>query len=498
MQNQQFFQELVENSPDLIAVLDFRGHYVYVNNAYERILGYKKEMFIGKHFSEANILTEESLQHTLEIFPKIITGKLTKSFRTETTTIHGVSVFFDIKYKLIQLPESNQSYVQIVTRDITEQTRLERMKEELLETNRLLSDVIDFAGVGVVITNPNQKDNPIIYINKGFTTITGYNADEALGRNCRFLQGPETNEEAVSEIREGLKREREVNIEILNYKKDNSTFWNELTLNAVTDEKGEVQHYVGIQQDITKRKILELELANDLKLSRNIQRLLLSNPLKSDCIEISGIYKPSHELGGDFFKWRQLNDDLYAVLIIDVMGHGIQASLLTMSLNASIVSILRRGFWQPSDVMSLLNHHMFEIFSNSTLLNPRNYFTGVYLLINTKEKSIQYINAGHPSFIIKHAEKVSLIESNALPIGIVQEPQLEAKTLTYHEDTEIFLYTDGLLEQLQLSTSDLSEQFIHEEIEKVMLDAKLENAYDDICSILIKLRNEENHVSHTN
>lgn len=91
----------------------------------------------------------------------------------------------------------------------------------------------------MVVTDPRRLDNPIVLANQAFLDLTGYSADEVLGRNSRFMQGPETDPAAVKTIRDGLASNADViSTEFLNYRKDGSTFWNELSISPVRDDKG--------------------------------------------------------------------------------------------------------------------------------------------------------------------------------------------------------------------------------------------------------------------
>lgn len=121
----------------------------------------------------------------------------------------------------------------------------------------LLQKAIDQTGVGVVLSNPRLQDNPVIYINKGFEELTGYKANEVIGRNCRFLQGAQTKQEEVQKIRDAIREQSSCDVEILNYKKNGEPFWNELHLTPLFDEQGELEYFIGIQKDITKCKQAE-------------------------------------------------------------------------------------------------------------------------------------------------------------------------------------------------------------------------------------------------
>ncbi|UPA26320.1 histidine kinase dimerization/phosphoacceptor domain -containing protein [Shinella oryzae] len=113
----------------------------------------------------------------------------------------------------------------------------------------------------MLITDPHQDDNPIIFSNKAFSELTGYAPDELVGRNCRLLQGPETSGEAVAKLRAAVQGEYDVSVDILNYRKDGSAFWNALFVSPVRSASGEVMYFFASQLDFTDIKSNEAELA---------------------------------------------------------------------------------------------------------------------------------------------------------------------------------------------------------------------------------------------
>lgn len=105
--------------------------------------------------------------------------------------------------------------------------------------------------LALVLTNPNLDGNPIIYANRAFEQITGYAAAVTIGRNCRFLQGEETDPEQVRQIGEALRKREDVSVEILNYRADGSKFMNHLTITPLFDQAGELQCFLGVQRDVS-------------------------------------------------------------------------------------------------------------------------------------------------------------------------------------------------------------------------------------------------------
>jgi PAS domain S-box-containing protein len=107
----------------------------------------------------------------------------------------------------------------------------------------------------VVITNPALPDNPMIFVSDEFEVQTGYSPQEALGRNCRFLQGPETDQKAVDAIRRALETETPITVDILNYRKDGTKFWNRLRIRPLYGDDGKVMFYAGAQNPIDASEV---------------------------------------------------------------------------------------------------------------------------------------------------------------------------------------------------------------------------------------------------
>lgn len=105
----------------------------------------------------------------------------------------------------------------------------------------------------MIITDPRLEDNPIVFVNEAFLALTGYERHEIMGRNCRFLQGPETDRGAVALVREAVDARRDIAIDILNYRKDGIPFWNALYVSPVINEAGELLYFFASQLDITDR-----------------------------------------------------------------------------------------------------------------------------------------------------------------------------------------------------------------------------------------------------
>jgi PAS domain S-box-containing protein len=133
---------------------------------------------------------------------------------------------------------------------------------------QLLIAAIGSSISGIVITDWQQKDNPIIFCNKAFEDMTGFNQAEILGRNCRFLQAENREQIGRFKLHEALSKGVECYVELANYRKDGTLFYNELYVAPVKNNDGVVTHYIGIQNDITVRKQKEISLEIALKLQK--------------------------------------------------------------------------------------------------------------------------------------------------------------------------------------------------------------------------------------
>src|SRR5215203_4159735 len=157
-----------------------------------------------------------------------------------------------------------------------------RLQERAPADQLALKDrALDVAAEGITIADARLPDRPLIYVNEGFERMTGYTADEVLGRNCRFLQGAFTHMNDVSAIRTALDAECPCVVELLNYRKDRTTFWNRLSVTPVRDASGVVTHFIGVQSDVTARRLAEEGLRRakeameqDLRMAAKVQQAL--------------------------------------------------------------------------------------------------------------------------------------------------------------------------------------------------------------------------------
>lgn len=138
---------------------------------------------------------------------------------------------------------------------------LEKYREPTPDFQEYLLDFMDQAKNGIVITDPNQKDNPIIYVNEAFTNMFGYTAEQVIGKNCGFLQGENTEQSAIAQMREAIKKQTEVLAVVKNYHKNGELIYNEVQISPIFDKHTlQIKYFLGVQKDVTELYTLMMRL----------------------------------------------------------------------------------------------------------------------------------------------------------------------------------------------------------------------------------------------
>lgn len=315
----------------------------------------------------------------------------------------------------------------------------------------VLGMLVDDLNISVTISDPKMADNPLVYVNKGFMKTTGYRADEVLGKNCRFLQGNSTNRQTVESIKNKVLNKESYTTEILNYKKNGEPFWNELNIFPIfCKSTNQLDYYIGVQKDVTEKKEAQLLLQHNMNLAKKIQTHFLPNKMEEQNMSIDGQYIPCDDLGGDLYYWTKLNATQYAVFILDVMGHGVAASMVGTAIRSTLLDTMLNEMDQGA-LMQRINDQMHSLFGG---IGEVMYFTGISMLIDVKENTIKYVNAGHPPAIyVDSKHHVQTLNSEYPPVGIIPNVKYAESIVSFAPDSRLLLYTDGLLNNIEMKAN---------------------------------------------
>ncbi|MCA1770787.1 MAG: EAL domain-containing protein [Halomonas sp.] len=233
----------LESITDGFFTLDGDWRFSYVNREAERLLQREPGSLLGCNVWEA--------------FPEAVGTSFETEYRQAVAS--GNATHFEAHNPLLDLWVEVNAYpsdegLAVYFRDIGQRKATESQL-------RILESGLASSVNGVVICDARQPDLPIIYINSAFERITGYMREEALGQNCRFLQGEDTDPSTTLSLREGIANRRDVHTVIRNYRRDGTTFWNDLYISPVRDDAGEVTHFIGVQNDISTEKEYQSQLA---------------------------------------------------------------------------------------------------------------------------------------------------------------------------------------------------------------------------------------------
>jgi PAS domain S-box-containing protein len=168
----------------------------------------------------------------------------------------------------------------------------------------------------IIITDSNEPGNPIVYANPAFERITGYSIEEAIGKNCRFLQGEDREQPALEELRAAIREGRDCQVTLRNYKKDGTLFWNELSISPVHDEEGNLSNFVGVLGDVTERKRVQEALQYQLDLTTTITDNAADSLFLWDT---EGRVTFMNSAAEQTFGWRQ--EELLGEVLHDRMHH---------------------------------------------------------------------------------------------------------------------------------------------------------------------------------
>jgi PAS domain S-box-containing protein len=257
---------IIDNSSDIIFIKDLQGRYLLLNPAGVKLFDRPIQELLGKR--DQDLLPSTIAEKLWLDDQRVMASGRTQSFEDTIATPHGQYTFLVNKAPYYS-PNQELLGVIGISRDITDRKQAENQL-------RLLESVVVNANDAVVITEATSTENldpRIVYANAAFTRLTGYSLEEVVGKTPRILQGEKTDRATLDRIRAALQTWQPILVELINYRKDGSEFWVELSIVPVADKANRHTHWVAIQRDITQRKQLEVELHRTLDKEKELSDL---------------------------------------------------------------------------------------------------------------------------------------------------------------------------------------------------------------------------------
>lgn len=306
---------------------------------------------------------------------------------------------------------------------------------------RLRDRAIAAATDGILITDPRTDDNPIVYVNEGFQRLTGYTAEEAIGRNCRFLQGSRTSRRVLRRLREAIGRGEEFSGSLVNYRKDGKPFWNHLDITPVHDERGELTHFVGIQHDVSQERQIRNELRAARKAadaSNEAKSAFLANmshEIRTPMTAILGFTEVLHsrledeELQKTTAAIKRNGRHLLGIIddILDLSK--IEAGKLEIRVRPTPLPPL---LWEVRSMMSAraiergidLRLRYATPVPESILTDPAKVRQ---ILVNVVGNAIKFTEAGHVEIVVRYAEAKETLSIEVRDTGVGMSEEIQKR-----------------------------------------------------------------------
>ncbi|MCB1806613.1 MAG: EAL domain-containing protein [Candidatus Competibacteraceae bacterium] len=360
-------------SHDLLAVVRYDGCLHHTNPAWERKLGYSKSASIAQPF--VDLIHPEDRAAMQAAADRLFAAEQADSLVLENRCRGQDGRYHWLQWSIIS--PGQQRLLFCTGRDISERRRSEQQLQ-------LWGRVVAVTSNGVVITDPHQPDNPMVSVNPAFTQITGYSAEEVLGRNCRFLQGIDRDQSEVHTLRAAIARQQACTIVLRNYRKDGSLFWNELFISPSRDAMGRITHYIGVMNDITERQSYEAQLEHQVThdgLTQLPNRVLLRDRLEHALEHAPASGQRIAVLFLDLDRFKLVNDSLghaagdtlLQAVAIRLNDCAPEADTIARQGGDEFVILLRGGHSLGETVMALA-YRILESFERSFIVHKQEFF----------------------------------------------------------------------------------------------------------------------------
>ncbi len=284
--------------PDVMAIHDSYGYVIEISSPNEPYVTRPKEELKDEKIN--NLFSKEIGGKLRTIFSKVLRTQQMETIEVSASVINGM---VDYECRIVPLSKNR---ILTICRNISETKAIQN-------TLNLRNRALEAAGNGIIIADAQQHGLPIIYSNSAFTRMSGYGQSEILGRNCRFLQNDDRDQEEIKTLAIAIQKGDPCRVTLRNYRKDGSLFWNELTITPLYDEDQQLTHFIGVQNDVTeiqntKKQLqayadkLETKVVERTKeIEATVQKLVETNLNLEDQVQVTKLAEKKAQRSQDQF-----------------------------------------------------------------------------------------------------------------------------------------------------------------------------------------------------
>lgn len=470
--SQYFVQRIAEASPDILYIFDVEQQCnIYSNRQIAEILGYTPAEIqaLGSNFLPS-LIHPQDLPKIIEYHQKIASINDGDVLELEYRVQDKQGQWHWLVSRETIFSRNNEGLPRQMVGTASDITERKKAEERLRLSERAIASSTN----SIVIADARLPDRPIVSVNPAFERITGYTADEVIGRNCRFLQQGESNQAGLEVVRHAIATETSCTVILRNYRKDGSLFWNELSISPIYNDQGQLTHFLGIQNDITEAR--QTELARRMAQER-LEYLLSSSP---------GILY-SYQMFGDF-RATFISDNTSQLLgysQAEMQEPGFWANHIhpddaSVILAESNLKLLQQGEHAHEYRFQHKNGHYLWIYDQLKLVRDEDNHPleaiGYWIDISDRKLAEQQLVTSLQEKELLLKEIHHRVKNNLLVVSNILEFQSDytqdPDTIKILEDSQHRIYSMALIHEKLYRSTDLA---------RIDFDEYLENLLDNLA-----------------
>jgi len=447
-----YLERLFNSAPEAIVLHDNDDRIANVNAEFTRLFGYQADEVIGKPIND--ILANDELRKEAEqVSQMVLSGQVVE---LETRRKHKSGKLIDVS--ILGAPiihDGKQIGDYAIYRDITERKKAEN---EIRIQKAYLERLFNSAPEAVVL---HDNDDKVLDINAEFTRLFGYTREEAIGRPINELVAPDHLQEEAAKFSATVVHGDRLEAESKRRTKNGSLIDVSIMGAPIMHEEKQMGVYA-IYRDITERKKAQEEsirLAEEQRMAREIQLNFLpkAHP-KIPGYSVAGKSIPAMNVGGDYYDFIWLDGQRLAIILGDVSGNGIAASLVMANLQATIRSLSA----VESDPALCLQRANKLLFAST---DARMFISLFYGILNFKSHNLIYANAGQDLPVHFSQGKITLFNERGIALGMIPETSYQAAEIQLTRGDRILIYSDGVCEAMNAKKEEFGDERLKEVVQ---------------------------------